>query len=144
MNSNEFNNDKLIEALLEMKEDNSLKNTGTFLNVLLNTKLLLPIGLDDDASINDDGSISFQEEAKIKFKSVINTDNEGYLITFTDWSELKSWDQSCKAVILNYFDILEIVLGEDDVYSGFVINPFSHNHVLTKKAIDAINNAIKK
>ena len=64
--------------------------------------------------------------------SIDNEQGEHFLMAFIDWDELKKWfqNENQQTLILPYEDYQGIIIKNDSVYQGMVINPFGENIVL--------------
>lgn len=133
-------NKKLVEIMHKMKNDNSKEME--FLNEFLKAKFLCPAVMKLGAnSKNNSGKIILNEGTTIKLVGLSSENGKNYLMAFTDWTELRKWQNKAnqQTLILSYEDYQGAILKDDSAYEGFVINPYGENIVLDKNSIKNIN-----
>ena len=122
---NQVDNRALSAAMKSIRNNSSLSSNNAFINGLLTASFLLPaqIPLFTDPAGNQ------------------------YIMAFTDWDQMRIWPD-CKpdqqTVVQNYPDIIKSVWERSDICSGFVINPFGQNLVISKKTISKIQGRLQK
>lgn len=122
---NQVDNRALYAAMKSIKNNSALASSNAFINGLLTAQFLLP--------------------AQIP----LFTDPAGnrYIMVFTDWDQMRIWPD-CKpdhqTVVQSYPDMITLVRERSDLCSGFVINPFSQNVIISKKTISRINGRLQK
>ena len=89
-------NEELRTAIQMLAEDNNGKNQADLIQILMKSKLLIPVKLQPAAKRDDQGNYLLTKKNKITFATVKNyQDNENpdwqYFIAFTDSNELKNW-----------------------------------------------------
>ena len=121
----EIENSLLVKSIEQFQANDSLTNEQQVYDALIEANLLLPAVILDTNKIN----------------IVKITDRKGndYIPAFTDWANFIANPHvvSHKAVIFNVTDFLRI-LHSDATIAAMVINPYTHNMVLTRDNLNAI------
>jgi hypothetical protein len=85
-----------------------------------------------------DGSLRLQPMTEIKFPMLVNNEKQTFYPAFTDYMELKKWDQNgdqgmaLPFCIDDYVEILE----QDNTVSGIVINAFNQSFIVYKEMLE--------
>lgn len=136
-------NVQLLEKLETLKLNNDSQSEREFFRELIVSKLLSPVTEDSLEGIGE-GETTLREEGNIKF--IHFSDNEGndYMPAFTDWNELKKWNDSVnvKALILSFDDYKTLCSNENTILRGFVLNPFGDNIVFDKSLIQEVESSV--
>ncbi|OCG46465.1 hypothetical protein A9G35_05345 [Gilliamella sp. Choc5-1] len=140
-------NPKLIEALQTFNQTPSLETKKNLFDHLKSAKLLAPItmNLPDNIGCNDDNTITLQQGNTLSFVAISNVENKNFfpalpaLPAFTDWNELRKWqnikDQQTLVVDLSYYQTL---LNDSDGCKGVVINPFGNSFQLDRSMLSEV------
>ncbi|MWN90177.1 hypothetical protein GQ597_05620 [Gilliamella sp. Pra-s65] len=95
--------------------------------------------LPNDIESNDDNTITLQQDTVLSFVAISNVENENFFPVFTDWDELRKWqnieDQQTLVVDLSYYQTL---LNDSDGCKGVVINPFGHSIQLDRSMLSEV------
>ena len=100
----------------------------------------------DDAPEDDDvpediGCIVIKNDIPMFLPAYTDPAGNHYMMVYTDWDELCKWPgqkQKQETVVYTYPEICKIIAKHPGLYSGFVINPFGRNLVISRKAISKI------
>jgi|SRR5659263_328385 len=155
--NNLVDNKSLIEQMKFLKNRNSITGSNAFINALLSARFLLPAQIScpqSQVSRPPEGyeaeniqSIVIRKDTVMAFPSYSDNSNNHYMMVFTDWDELRQWpafqpDQ--QTVVHTYMEICKMFEDQQDMYSGFVINPFGRNLVITRKTISKIRSRLQE
>lgn len=126
----------LLGLLDKLKAQFNADTEHEFFKELLSTKLLSPITQDSLQGCKS-GESTLKEGATIKFIHLNDEKGNSYLPVFTDWNELKKWNETdgVKTLILSFEDYKTMILENNSMFTGFVLNPFGHNIVFDKNLI---------
>lgn len=139
------NNSEFIISLKIMQGNLNMETQKDFINQMIHAKFLCPALFDPEPEINPEGVAIMEDNAKVMLSSLENSKKETYLVAYTDAKEAKEHKQAENqhTVACTYFDFCTMVLQEKSPYSGFVINPFSENIIVSKEIMQNINRNIK-
>jgi len=145
MSENVIDNSRLLDAIEVMKTDSSTDNVAEFISALCQARILLPIKVDEsEVTVNEDGSHVLNDASNIHLLSVVNEQDEDYLLTFTDWDVLKNWDGNHKgAIIRTYQELSDIIFDSSTSFKGFALNPFTTNFVMNEEKLKVVNEALE-
>lgn len=127
-------NPNLVNVIKEIKQGN--KEGELFWEEIFKAKFLCPIKMEiGKTTQKEKHQIVLEEETSVALLSIANERSEHFLMAFTDWDELKKWNQdhNQQALILSYEDYQGIIIKNDSAYQGMVINPFGENIVLDRQ-----------
>lgn len=141
-------NEQLKTAIRMMAEDNNSKTQNDMLDILMKSKLLIPVKISPAAKRDEQGRYMITPKHKITFATVknyhddVNPDNM-YLIGFTDTEEYKAWanGKNHDTFMADFNDYAVMLLKPDAVCNGFVLNPAGGNVCFTT---DTIRQIIKR
>lgn len=144
----DLNNFDLIVALKTMQGRPSPQSQGDFINHMIHSRFLTPAVLDPEPEQSEKGELILSPGTKILFRAVSNAEKKAFLIAFTDAKEaeknrMEKEGEITHTVVTTYLDFCNIILNEHSPYSGFVINPFSENVIVTREIMQDINRNIK-
>lgn len=140
-NNQSVTNPKLINALQSFDQQPTLEKQKYLFEQLKEAKLLAPImvKMPDNVERNEDKSITLQQGTTLLFASISNTNNESFFPVFTDWEELRKWqnneDQQILVVDLTYYQSL---LNDSKQCNGIVINPFNEGLTINRSMLETI------
>jgi len=155
--TNLVDNKELAAQMEILKSRNSIVNSNAFINGLLKAHFLLPAQISCPlAQVSRTPEVHESENIRIivKKKDTVmafpfysDNSNNHYMMVFTDWDELRQWsafqpDQ--KTAVHTYSDICKMFEEQPDIYSGFAINPFGRNLVITRKTISRITGRLQE
>ena len=130
-------NPNLVNVIKEIKQGN--KEGELFWEEIFKAKFLCPIKMEiGKTTQKEKHQIVLEEETNVALLSIANERSEHFLMAFTDWDELKKWNQDYnqQALILSYEDYQGIIIKNDSAYQGMVINPFGENIVLDRQIMN--------
>lgn len=144
----DLTNFDLIVALKTMQGHPTPQTQGDFINHMIHARFLTPAVLEPEPEIDENGQLSPAAGTKVMFRAVSNPEKKAFLIAFTDAKEasknkLEREGETSHTVVTTYLDFCNVILNEKSPYSGFVINPFSENVVVTREIMQDINRNIK-
>lgn len=141
-------NEELKTAIKMMAEDNNSKSQNDMIDILMKSKLLIPVKISPAAKRDDQGNYMLSPKHKITFATVKNyqdTKNPdwSYFIGFTDTEEFKAWAAGKKidAFLADFNDYAVMLLKPDAKCKGFVLNPAGGNVCFPT---DVVKQIIKK
>ena len=130
-------NPTLVEAMKHYDETQSLEDLNHMIDEVMKADFLCPVMMDIKEKPDENGTVTLKESTIIQFAMISNSNNESFFLAFTDWKELKKWQDVAQqqTVVMHFDDYASLVLKEDGNASGFVINPFHENKLFTKNLI---------
>jgi len=138
-----ISNPMLIGAIQVMKAENTPDHRKMFINELVKSKLLSPAIITPPPVPGEDGKMRLTKENKIQFPMLTAPDGKRFFMAFTDMPELKKWKtlDNQQSFVLTFKDYAGMTLKEEDNVSGFVLNPYGENLVISKDMIAALSKA---
>lgn len=138
-------NPVLLELLNNLKVQSNANIEYDFFKELLSTKFLSPITQDSLQGCRS-GESTLKEGATIKFIHLNDEKGNSYLPVFTDWNELKKWNETegIKTIILSFEDYKTMILENSSMFTGFVLNPYGHNIIFDKNLIQQAEESVSK
>lgn len=135
-------NPRLVENIEEIIVNQNVENEYELINEMLKAHFLTPVVISPKPNSNK-GKTVLKEETTIDFVGITNTDDENFLLAFTDWNELGKWndEQNQQTIIFKFTDLSTIILEGEEQWDGFVINPFGGNLILENERIQEINDS---
>lgn len=132
-------NTQLLERLEILKSSYSHQLEYEFFVELISAHLLTPITEDSLIGCTEGQSI-LKEGATIKFIHLSDDTGNDYIPAFTDWDELRKWNnaKNIKTLILSFDDYKALVSGDESSLKGFVLNPFGQNILFDKDLIQRV------
>ncbi|MEL3959259.1 enhanced serine sensitivity protein SseB [Caldifermentibacillus hisashii] len=134
-------NPELVKRIEILMKDYSLYNERLFLDELMKANFLAPVSIEPD--IKGGGKTVLKQDTKINFFGITNSANQNFLPAFTDWDELRKWNnqENTQTLILTFKDY-EAMIGNAavDTWAGFVINPYSQNIIMDRDKIRMTRN----
>ena len=134
---------ELLESLKQLlqndTEDNRLK---VIEEVVMNARFLIPADFSDFPETKDGNTnITLNKDTIIHFHTVTNTEDQTFYLAFTDWDELKKWqnDDNQKTIVLTFDNYASMVL-KDDIIEGFIINPSSASLIINRQMLELLKN----
>lgn len=130
-------NPNLVNVIKEIKQEK--KAEELFWEEILKAKFLCPINIEiEKTTQKENHKIVLGEGTSIALLSIDNEQSEHFLMAFTDWEELKKWKQNYnqQTLVLSYEDYQGIIIKNDSIYQGMVINPFGENIVLDRQMLN--------
>lgn len=128
----------LVEKMEAFMKERNQKTEVAFINALKTARFLIPASVDkvQQARAAADGSVSLVDQPQVRFRLFSAKDGNKFFPLFTDPEEYKKWnDSSNHNLVVVRFAQLCAVMEKDAgaAAAGCVINPFSHNQLLSKE-----------
>ncbi len=81
-----------------------------------------------------------KKDTTISFNLIEDTNNQTFLIAFTDWNALRKWSniENQQTLIVTFEDLSSMVLNSKDGHAGFVINPYGEDIVFRRSLLEAL------
>lgn len=137
-------NTDLIIGLKIMQGNPTAESQNEFINQMIHARFLCVATFDPEPFQNENGEYEVTEGTKLLLNSVASQDKRAFIVAFTETKEaLKYKKENEHTVITTYPDFCNMIFQKDAPYSGFVINPYSENIVVTKEIMDSINKNIR-
>lgn len=140
-------NPKLFEAINKMREVNTKQSQDEVIKEVVNAHLIAPISISPTPQESDSsGTTVLKKDTTINFNIIENTNNEKFILTFTDWNELKKWNNAKdqQTLIVTFTDLRSMILDDKGNLDGFAINPFTQNLTFNKSMVSALYNEIER
>lgn len=144
----DLSNFDLIVALKTMQGHPTPQSQGDFINHMIHARFLTPAVLDPEPETDENGELVLASGTKVMFRAVSNAEKKAFLIAFTDskdaeQNKMEKEGEITHTVVTTYLDFCNVILNDKSPYSGFVINPFTENVVVTREIMQDINRNIK-
>ncbi|MBU3158499.1 SseB family protein [Clostridium frigoris] len=124
-------NPELVESMNKFINEKSADNELNLIEKINQSHLMTPVIISGDV---ENGLIP--EGTTVSFKTITNTDNESYIVTFTDEDELYKWSKDKEQTLAyTYDDLNGIVLENINEIKGFVINPYGQIFIITPEVM---------
>ncbi|MGI6606515.1 MAG: enhanced serine sensitivity protein SseB C-terminal domain-containing protein [Peptococcia bacterium] len=136
----EITNQGLVLTMEKYLTEKTNVNEVLLVDQIMQAEFLTPIILEGEI---ENGVL--KPGSTLDFITIINEQNESYLMAFTDWAELRKWSDQQKQTMIVTYDDLKGMVSRDDSVSGFAINPYGHNFLITPQIMDyfaKINSAL--
>jgi len=134
-------NPKLIDAWLSFDQQPTVEKQKYLFEQLKEAKLLAPIMMQipDNVERNDDNSITLQQGTTLSFVTITNVDNENFFPAFTDWEELRKWqnNENQQTLVVDLTDY-QSLLNDSEQCIGIVINPFGKGMQINRAMLETI------
>ncbi len=126
-------NDELKKAIKGLHENYNQESEDKFLKELENASFLAPadIKIDKDL-IEDDGTITLDEDTPMNFMLISSEDGKNFFPAFTDEEELAKDEIKQNAIIVKLENYLEMLSKNTDEVEGIAINPFGEAIVIPR------------
>lgn len=134
-------NPDLIAVMEKLKTEVGNESQAEFIKELEKAHFLAPVNITPPPEGGDEtGKTVLKQETLIQFQMITDNDGKSFFLVFTDWFELKKWQDkpNQQTLIITFDDVCAMVLKDTDKSSGFVINPFGQNILLRKPHIRMI------
>lgn len=126
--------EQYFELLADKPQEQAEALEAIFRYIAVTGRFLLVVKT--DAAIDGQATTDMlQKGSKFSFLLLTNTANETLLPIFSNWVELRTWQQrpSDQALVVGFEDIAAIVLDHDD--AGLSLDPFTKNFVIGRQQI---------
>lgn len=136
-------NPELVSSMKELKNNYTQATERNFFKKLLEAKFLAPVII-DPAPVSKNEKTTLNKNTSISFIEIIDNEGSNFFPAFTDWEELRKWNQGedLQTLIFTFKDYKEVILEREDEKSinGFVLNPLGQNVIFGKEQIQIVNN----
>ena len=119
-------NPELVEAISEMRKNNTEATQAHVLECLLNAHFLAPIIFSPDTGDPDSsGCVTLHKGSQISFEILYKYDREPYFFAFSDWDELGKWQkkENQQTLIITFESFGKLAMDSENIL-GIVINPY--------------------
>lgn len=142
-NVNVLNSKGLLDAIAEMKANNTPENQSKMMDKMVDAQYLAPVSITPPPTT--DGfmaNITLPPDAQIRFHMIENGTGQRFFLAFTSFEEMAKWRENVnvQSIIVTFDDYAGMLAkseGDDNV-GGFVIDPFGANLVFSKNQAIAI------
>ncbi|MBQ7505410.1 MAG: enhanced serine sensitivity protein SseB [Ruminococcus sp.] len=136
-------NPELLEAIIEMQENNNPDTVNHMIDCVMNAKFITPGNVSKPRNVaktNPQGATVMQQETQVQFQLIENNNKEKFFPAFTDEEEKNKWDGSKgKDNVVMTFDSYAQLLSEEGCeVMGFVINPFGKSVAFPKPMVKSL------
>lgn len=140
-------NESLLESIHAARQEASQENTVRMLNEVVRAKLLAPISLDKPPISSEvDGQVELDQDTKITFEMIATKDGDVFYPVFTHGEEMKKCAQESNqhSLLVNFEDLANMILNQQQAVKGFVINPIGENVCFTIDMIKSMMAEMQK
>lgn len=139
-------NETLLQSIKQAKTEANEENTVKMLNEVVRAKLLAPISLEKPPTIGEDGQVVLQKDDVVSFEMIKANNGDLYYPVFTDGAEMKkcSTEKDQHSLIVNFHDLARMVLDQEKMVRGFVIDPMGENICFTAEMIKGMLKDMEK
>ncbi len=145
----EFNkpvsNPMLMGTIELLRAESSIEHREMFIEELVKAEFLAPVLITPSPVNDEEGRLKIVQGSKVQFPALTTTNNQQYLMAFTDKMELEKWKPDIEkySFALTLDDYISMLLLKDNEGNqggamGFVINPFGCNIVISKEMLAQI------
>ena len=136
-------NPKLLEAIVNMQEDNNPDNVNRMIDCVMNAQFITPGKVSKPrpvAKTDKNGSTVMQQETQVQFQLIENQNGEKFFPAFTDESEKKKWEGSKgkQDVVMTFDGYAQLLEDPNSNVMGFVINPFGRSVAFPKPMVKSL------
>ena len=133
-------NPMLIGAIELMKSNSTPEHRKMVIEEMLHAMYLSPVNIDPKPVPDEKGISKVAADAKIAVPMLAAADGKHYFMAFTDIDELQKWKKEEGQQIFGFSlaDYVKMVRTAKESCDGFVLNPFSHNIVMTRDMLETI------
>lgn len=138
-------NPMLVGTIELLKAEDSLDHRNMFVSEMMKAHFLAPVVVTPPPVPDGEGILKMAPNAQVQFPMLSTPDGKQFLMAFTDGKELKKWKEQDKQAtfVLTFDDYAGMLLRKDkegkmSPASGFVINPYGGNIVMTREVVAAL------
>lgn len=133
-------NPMLSGAMELMKSSNTLEHRKMFIEEMIHAKFLSPVVIDPKPVPDENGISRIDKSARVQVPMLTAPDGKHFFMAFTELEELQKWNKEAGQQIFgfSFADYVGMVRNAKETSNGFVINPYSHNIVLTSEMMEVI------
>lgn len=133
-------NPMLVGAIELLKAEDTPEHRKLFVDEVMKATFLIPTVVTPVPEPGKDGKVKFQPDSKIQFPMLTAPDGKQFFMAYTDWAELRKWkdEDNQQTFAFRFPDYADMLFrktpdGKECPASGFIINPFGGNMVITKE-----------
>ena len=133
-------NPMLVGAIELLKAEDTPDHRKLFMDEVMKATFLMPTVVTPVPEPGEDGKVKLQPGSKVQFPMLATPDGKHFFMAYTDWTELKKWkdEENQQTFAFRFRDYAEMLFqkapdGMANSASGFIINPFGGNMVITKE-----------
>ena len=136
-------NSQLLDILERLKSNYSYMLEHEFFEELNSAYFLTPVTEDSQIGCAT-GEAIVKEDTTIKFIHLSDDYGHNYIPAFTDWNELRKWNdaKNIRTLILSFNDYKNLVFSAESTFEGFVLNPFGNNILFDKDLIREVEDSV--
>lgn len=142
-NVNVLNSKGLLDAIAEMKANNTPENQSKMMDKMVVAQYLAPVSITPPPETNGYmANITLPPDAQLRFHMIENGMGQRFFLAFTSFEEMAKWRENAnvQSIVVTFDDyagMLAKAEGDENV-GGFVIDPFGANLVFSKSQAIAI------
>lgn len=138
-NPKKIENPQLLEAIVNMQEDNNPETVNEMINCLMKAQLITPANISKPTNVaknNGTGTV-MQQETQVQFMLIENQNKEKFFPAFTDREEKNKWDiaKDKQEMIMTFDSFYQVLSAPECNINGFVINPFGRSVAFPKPMV---------
>lgn len=138
-NPKKIENPQLLEAIVNMQEDNNPQTVNEMINCLMKAQLITPAKISKPTPVaknNGTGTV-MQQETQVQFLLIENQNKEKFFPAFTDREEKDKWEMSKgqQEMIMTFDSFYQVLSAPECNINGFVINPFGRSVAFPKAMV---------
>lgn len=142
-NINVLNSKGLLDAIAEMKANNTPENQSKMMDKMVDAQYLAPVSITPPPETNGYmANITLPPDAKLRFHMIENGMGQRFFLAFTSFEEMSKWRENVnvQSIVVTFDDYAGMLAKSeaDDNVGGFVIDPFGANLVFSKNQAIAI------
>lgn len=134
-----ISNPELLEAILNMQEDNCPENVNKMIDCVMQAKFITPGNVSKPMPVahNRGNGTVMEQQTQVQFQLIENQNKEKFFPAFTDQSEKEKWEASKGKhdVIMTFDSYVQVLSDPKCEVQGFVINPFGHSVAFPKAMV---------
>lgn len=135
-----ISNPMLVGAIELMKAEDTPEHRNLFVNEMMQAHFLAPAIVEPVPQPDEKGEVKIAPGSKVQFPMLSTQDGKKFFMAFTDWSELKKWQdkEDQQTFALTFDDYAAMLLRKDKEGNlspalGFVINPYGGNILVSRE-----------
>lgn len=135
-------NPMLVGAIELMKAEDTPEHRNTFVSEVMKAVFLSPVAITPAPVQDESGEFHMQEGSQMQFPILKAADGKQFFMAFTDLMELKKWkdEEGQQTLSMRLENYAQMLFGKDsqgnmNPASGFAINPFGGNIIITREML---------
>lgn len=133
-------NPMLVGAMELLKAENTPDHRKLVMDEIIRAKFLSPVVVEPAPIVDENGVSTITKDHKINLPMLSTEDGRHFFMAYTDLTELQRWKKEENQQIFgfDFKDYVGMILAEDSVSSGVIINPFGHNLLIPKEMLESM------